>query len=77
MEYTEADDGGQRESDARTEWSIAACDSWMAQLEETDNPQSAGDDKTAPSLLGGLDMTSPGSAPPLLLSLHPSLVLSL
>lgn len=47
--------------DARTEWSTAACDSWVAQLGETDNPQCVGADKTATFLLRRLKITSPGA----------------
>ncbi len=46
--------------DARKEWSTAVCDSWVAQLGETDNPQSVRADKTATSLLRRLNITSPG-----------------
>ena len=63
--------------DARTEWSIAACDSWVAQLGETDNPQPVEADKTATSLLKRLNITSPGFALFLMLPLYPLLLLSL
>lgn len=44
----------------RTEWSTAVCDSCVAQLGETDNPQPAGADKTATFLLRRLKIPSAG-----------------
>lgn len=45
---------------SRTEWSTAVCDSCVAQLGETDNPQPAGTDKTATFLLRRLKVPSAG-----------------
>lgn len=51
---------------SRTEWSTAACDSCVAQLGKTDNPQPAEADKTATFLLRRLKIPSAGpcSHPP-------------
>lgn len=45
---------------SRTECSTAVCDSCVAQLGETDNPQPAGADKTATFLLRRLKISSAG-----------------
>lgn len=45
---------------SRTEWSTAACDSCVAQLGKTDNPQPAEADKTATFLLRRLKIPSAG-----------------
>lgn len=62
---------------SRTEWSTAVCDSCVAQLGETDNPQPAGADKTATFLLRRMKIPSAGpcshSLPPLCHALSLSL----
>lgn len=62
---------------SRTEWSTAVCDSCVAQLGETDNPQPAGADKTATFLLRRMKTPSAGpcsySLPPLCHALSLSL----
>lgn len=62
---------------SRTEWSTAVCDSCVAQLGETDNPQPAGADKTATFLLRRMKIPSAGpcssSLPPLCHALSSSL----